>query len=193
MNRSVTRCALLLTAAASGLLLSAPAAQADATLRVSETSGLAAGHTVTVNLDGLPANLATVAVGQCKPQIVQPTDCNLTGSLMGRADEQGVWQPNGGNRTLTLVAAINGTDCATSAGACTVSVTSLTDPSHILASVPLTFGAKQTPPTSSPAAAASSDSDDDNTGVAVGVGAAVVAVAAAVGVVLFRRRGAGTR
>lgn len=167
-----------------------PAATADPALKLSVNSGLAAGQVITVSLAGLPANLPTVAVGQCKPTVVSPADCNLGGSLMGRADAQGEWQPNGGNRSITLVGAVGGTDCTATPGACTVAVTSLTDPTRILASVPLTFGAERTPaPTASAAAAADSDDDSGNTGVVVGIAAAVVVVIAAVGFVVVRRRG----
>ncbi|WP_067701437.1 neocarzinostatin apoprotein domain-containing protein [Nocardia jejuensis] len=188
------RAAIISALASLALLGGGPVASAAPALVLSPSSGLTAGQTVTVTLDGLTANMPTVAVGQCKPQIVQPTDCNLTGSLMGQADAQGVWQPAGGNHTLALVSSIGGTDCTSAPGACTISVTSLTDPSNILTSVPLTFGAAKTPETTVVAGdSATSDSDDSNTGLIVGIAVAVVVVVLAVTVVAVRRRGSGTR
>ncbi|MFF2555302.1 neocarzinostatin apoprotein domain-containing protein [Nocardia sp. NPDC058058] len=190
------RSALGAVASAAVLLFAgSPAATADPALTLSASSGLAAGQVITVSLVGLPPNLPTVAVGQCKPAVVSPADCNLGGSLMGRADAQGEWQPNGGNRSITLLAAIGGTDCAATSGACTVAVTSLTDPTHILASVPLTFGAERTQAPTATTTAASKDSDDDggNTGVVIGIAAGVVVVLAAVGFVVARRRGGTSR
>ncbi|GAB2680355.1 neocarzinostatin apoprotein domain-containing protein [Nocardia goodfellowii] len=189
MKHNAFRLAVL-TAAATGLLAAAPTASAAPTLQLDTSTGVAAGQTITVELSGLDANLAGVAVGQCKPQVVAPTDCHLTGSLMGSADAQGVWQPRNGARTLTLVAAVGGTDCAAAPGACAISVTSLTNPSQILASVPLTFAAKtavQPTPAASPAA--ESESDDSNTRMIVGIAAAVLVVAAIAAFFLLRRRG----
>ncbi|NNH68469.1 hypothetical protein HLB23_00975 [Nocardia uniformis] len=186
MRRTGIRLALLVGTVVGALIVGAPAAHAAPTLEVSESSGLSVGQTVTVTLDGLPPNLPTVAVGQCKPEIIVPTDCDLAGSRMGKADEQGVWEPNDGTRTITLVASIGGVDCASAPGACTVAVTSLTDPSNILASVPLEFGAKETAtPT---AEAGDSEDGDSSTGVLIGVGAAVVIVVLAGVALVLRRR-----
>ncbi|WP_194818179.1 neocarzinostatin apoprotein domain-containing protein [Nocardia sp. XZ_19_385] len=190
MKHNAFRLAVLAAAACGGLLAAAPAALAAPTLQLDASTGVAAGQTITVNLEGLDANLAGVAVGQCKPQVVAPTDCNLSGSLMGAADAQGVWQPRAGGRTLTLVGAVGGTDCTTAPGACAISVTSLTNPSQILASVPLTFGAKTAaqPTPAAAAPAAESDNDDSNTGMIVGITGAVVVIVAIAALVLMRRR-----
>ncbi|MGW0247412.1 neocarzinostatin apoprotein domain-containing protein [Nocardia goodfellowii] len=190
MKHNAFRLAVL-TAAATGLLAAAPTASAAPTLQLDTSTGVAAGQTITVELSGLDANLAGVAVGQCKPQVVAPTDCHLTGSLMGSADAQGVWQPRNGARSLTLVAAVGGTDCTAAPGACAISVTSLTNPSQILASVPLTFAAKTAAqPTPAPVASPAAESDsDDNTGMIVGIAVAVLVAAAIAAFFLLRRRG----
>lgn len=189
MSSNGFRAVAIGAAAAAAVLMGNPVGYAAPTLGLSESSGLTAGQSVTITLDGLPPNLPMVAVGQCKPQITQPTDCNLSGSRMGKVDEQGVWQPVDGNKTVTLVASIGGVDCGTAPGACTVAVTSLTNPSNILASTPLTFGAKEA---AKPTAVASdsTDSDDSNTGMMIGIGAAAVVVLAVVGVLVWRRRSA---
>ncbi|MEV6278889.1 neocarzinostatin apoprotein domain-containing protein [Nocardia sp. NPDC051832] len=194
MKHNAFRLAVIAAAATGGIIAVVPAAQATPTLQLSESTGVAAGQAITVNLAGLDANLAGVAVGQCKPQVVAPTDCNLTGALLGAADAQGVWQPRTGARTLTLAATVGGTDCTTAAGACAISVTSLTNPAQILATVPLTFAAKtaaQPAPTSAAAApaAANSDSDDSNTGMVVGIAGAVIVIVALAALLLLRRRG----
>ncbi|WP_067814594.1 neocarzinostatin apoprotein domain-containing protein [Nocardia inohanensis] len=188
MKQRTKRLALL-AATATGLLVGAPAATAAPHLEATPTSGLSVGQSVTIKLDGLPANMASVAVGQCKPQIVAPTDCNLTGALMGKADEQGTWQAATGNAAVVLVGKVGDTDCTAAPGACTLSVTSLTNPSQILASIPLSFGSA---PTTAPAAASSSvDADDDSdTGWYIGGGVVAVLVLAAVLLIVFRRRGA---
>ncbi|MEV0248654.1 neocarzinostatin apoprotein domain-containing protein [Nocardia sp. NPDC050712] len=173
--------------AAAGLALTAPAASAAPTLQLNESSGLAPGQAVTISLDGLPPNLTTVAVGQCKPQITLPTDCQLAGSRMGKADDKGKWQALDGNNTLTLVSAIGDVDCTTGPGACVIAVTSLTQPGNLLASTPLAFGAKEAPkPAAAPAAAEPAD-EDSNTALFLGIGVAVVVVIAA-GALLLRRR-----
>ncbi|WP_167768715.1 neocarzinostatin apoprotein domain-containing protein [Nocardia sp. CS682] len=174
-----------------GLLGGVPTALAAPALQVSQSTGLAVGQTVTVTLDGLPANMAAVAVGQCKPRIAGPGDCNLTGSMMGAADGQGSWQPTGDKRAITLVGAVGGTDCTAAPGACTISVTSLTNATEIIASVPLTFGppAETPKPTAADSDSAESDDSDSNTPVMAGIGiAAAVLIAAAVVLVARRRR-----
>lgn len=133
------RMTLLAGALSAGVLVAAPQAMAGTTLSVSRTAGVRAGQTVTVSLSGLPANLSSVAVGQCRARISGPGDCNLGGSLLGTADGRGVWHSNS-STAITLVGSIGGTDCHSAPGACTISVTSLTNPTNILASVPLTFG-----------------------------------------------------
>ncbi|TCJ97117.1 neocarzinostatin apoprotein domain-containing protein [Nocardia alba] len=194
MKKTAIRCAVMAAATTAAVLGSVvagtPHAAADVTVAPSANTGLSVGQSITVEVGGLPANLASVAVGQCKPAIVAPTDCNLTGSLLGTADDKGVWQPTGGKRTVTLIAAVGGTDCTTAAGACTLAVTSLTDPSKILASTPLAFGAPTTtpPPTTSVAAQPDSDDDDTNVALIVGVGFVVGAAVAVVATAVLRRR-----
>ncbi|QLY28789.1 neocarzinostatin apoprotein domain-containing protein [Nocardia huaxiensis] len=190
ISQRLARTSALVAVAGAAALAGSPAAMAEPTLTLSVSTGVTAGQTVTVQLEGLPPDLPTVAVGQCKPQITTPADCNLGGSLMGRSDAQGMWQPNGGSRTLTLVASIGGVDCAAAPGACTVAVTSLTNPSDILASVPLDFGAKQpAAPSTVAAESPDSDADDSNSGVLIGIAAAVVVLVAVVAVLFVRRRG----
>lgn len=106
-----------------------------ATIAVSQSGGVAIGQSVSVSVSGLAPNLASVAVGQCKARIAGPSDCNLQGSLLGKADAQGNFRAG----SITLVGSIGGVNCVAQPGACTISVTSLTDPHNILASVPLTF------------------------------------------------------
>ncbi|MFI6866054.1 neocarzinostatin apoprotein domain-containing protein [Nocardia sp. NPDC050406] len=195
MRKTGLRFGLLLAALVGTLVATAPTAVAAPTLTLDESSGLTPGQTVTVALEGLPPNLPTVAVGQCKPQITLPTDCNLGGSIMGKADAQGKWQPNDGKYVVTLAASIGGVDCTSAPGACTIAVTSLTDASNILASVPLSFGPKQTTTT---AAAPDTDTvaeedEDSGTAIWIAVGAAVVIIAAVVVLLVLRRRGGGTR
>ncbi|MEU7143262.1 neocarzinostatin apoprotein domain-containing protein [Nocardia sp. NPDC046473] len=173
-----------------GLLGGAPAALAAPALHASQTTGLTVGQMITVTLDGLPANMAAVAVGQCKPRIMGPGDCNLPGSMLGAADGQGTWQPSGDKRAITLVADIGGTDCTAAPGACTISVTSLTNASEIIASVPLTFGPAAAAPKPSAAASKTADTDSgSNTAVVVWIGIGVVVILAAVVLIVVRRRG----
>ncbi|WP_194824423.1 neocarzinostatin apoprotein domain-containing protein [Nocardia sp. XZ_19_231] len=180
----------ILGAVAVAAIWSATPAAAAPTLQVSQSTGLAAGQTVTVTLDGLPANMPAVAVGQCKPQITGPADCHLAGSMLGAADGQGRWQPNPGKGGIALVATVGTTDCAAAPGACTISVTSLTNATEILASVPLTFGpAAETPVTATDAAEAESEDADSNTTMMVGIAAGVVVIAAVAVAVVIRRRG----
>lgn len=170
-----------------GLLGGAPAAQAAPALQLSNSTGLTVGQTITVTLDGLPANMAAVAVGQCKPQITGPGDCHLPGSVLGAADGQGHWQSNGGKQEITLVANVGGTDCAAAPGACTISVTSLTNATEILASVALTFGATVEQPTPTVTATNAADSDS-NTGMVIGIVVGVLVIAAVAVTVVVRRR-----
>ncbi|MFD6159838.1 neocarzinostatin apoprotein domain-containing protein [Nocardia sp. NPDC060256] len=186
-----TRAAVLVAFGMVGLLGAAPAASAAPALQVSQSTGLTVGQTITVTLTGLPANMPAVAIGQCKPQITGPADCNLPGSMLGAADGAGSWQPNGDKRAITLVADVGGSDCTAAPGACTISVTSLTNATEIIASVPLTFGPAATTP--KPAAAASNsadtaDSDNNNTFAIVGIGVVAVGLVAAALFVALRRR-----
>ncbi|MEU8900323.1 neocarzinostatin apoprotein domain-containing protein [Nocardia sp. NPDC048505] len=191
MHQFAMRSALGVSAVCA-LLASAPTAAAAPALTLNQNTGLAAGQQVTVTLDGLDAGMAGVAVGQCKPQVITPADCNLPGALMGAADAQGVWQPSSGNRAVTLVAKVGGTDCTAAPGACTISVTSLTNPSQILASAPLTFAAPAPATTAAaPATTAAQpvdDDDDNSTPMILGIAAVVVVVVVAAALLLRRRR-----
>ncbi|MGV9678712.1 neocarzinostatin apoprotein domain-containing protein [Nocardia sp. NPDC003482] len=138
MIRTTIRSGIFAAAAVTAAVTAAPA-HAYADLSLSASDGVSAGQTIGVSLSGLDANLDSVAVGQCKAQVSGPADCNLAGSLLGKADADGVWQPRGGS-AVTLVGSIGGVDCAAAPGACVIAVTSLTDPGNILTSVPLTFG-----------------------------------------------------
>ncbi|GAB2839107.1 neocarzinostatin apoprotein domain-containing protein [Actinocorallia aurea] len=134
----ISRLAALTGAA---VLLFAPSASAAAAqLSISKTSGLAAGDVVTVNsLTGLTPNLASVAVGQCLTAVKGPNDCNLTGSLLGKADASGKWVPPAKGNKITIVKTVGGKDC-TVAGTCIIGVTSLMNPSNIITKVAITFG-----------------------------------------------------
>lgn len=135
MSRIGTLAGAALAALASIAMFGSATAHA-ASVQVSQSGGVRVGQSINVSISGLAPNLAQVAVGQCKAQISSPSDCNLGGSLLGTADGQGNW--NAGS--VTLVGNVGGVDCTASAGACTIAVTSLTDPNNILASVPLNFG-----------------------------------------------------
>ncbi|MQY26126.1 neocarzinostatin apoprotein domain-containing protein [Nocardia aurantia] len=135
MSRIGTRIVPLLAAAAAVALLGSATAQA-ASVSVSQTGGVSAGQSVSVSVNGLAPGLSQVAVGQCTAQISGPNDCNLSGSKLGNADDQGHLSVGG----ITLVGSVGGVDCTAFAGACTIAVTSLTDPYNILAAVSLSFG-----------------------------------------------------
>ncbi|WP_330180388.1 neocarzinostatin apoprotein domain-containing protein [Nocardia sp. NBC_01503] len=178
--------AAVLTAA---LLATSPSAAAAPVLHPTPSGAVTDGQTVTVALDGLPANLPTVAIGQCKPTITTPADCNLGGSLLGTADAAGTWQPGDRGSVITIVSKIGDVDCTAAPGACTLAVTSLTNPSAILAAVPLTFATPKATTTVETTTAVS-DSDDSNTvPILVVVGVIVVLLAIAVAVLLRRRTG----
>lgn len=141
-------------AAVTVLFAASPAQAAAPSLKLSATSGVKVGQTITVtSLTGLAANLPSVAIGQCKPNVTGTSDCNLTGSLLGQADASGKWTPGAKGSTITLVKSIGGVDCTAKSGACIIGVTSLVNPTNVLARVPLTFssgGSSATPaPTSS--------------------------------------------
>ncbi|WP_036510458.1 neocarzinostatin apoprotein domain-containing protein [Nocardia aobensis] len=190
MRRSIFRSAVGAAVTAVALLVTAPLAAAAPTLHPTPTGDVTVGEVVTVAVDGLPSNLAQVAVGQCKPQVVAPTDCNLGASLLGSADAQGAWQPGMRGNTITLTASVGAVDCTSAPGACTLAVTSLTDPGNILASVPLTFTHAPAVATTAPkAAAADSDSSDSHTtAIVVAIVVVVVVVLAVAGLLVRRRR-----
>ncbi|MGN2637807.1 neocarzinostatin apoprotein domain-containing protein [Nocardia takedensis] len=178
--------AVLGSALGATLLLCAAPAGAAPTLQVDARDGLTPGQSVSITLDGLPANMPMVAVGQCKPLVAGPADCDLPGSLMGAVDAAGVWRSTTGATAITVAPAVGGVDCTSAAGACAIAVTSLTDPTAILASVPLSFG-KAEPAAAAPAQAApAAEPETDYTTVFVGAG--VVAVLAAVALFVFARR-----
>lgn len=140
MRHLRSRAGTLIAMAGAGVLALSDPAQAAVTLKMSKTTGLKVGDKIEiVTLTGLKPNLASVAVGQCKPRVAGPTDCNTSGSLLGTADAAGKWKPGAKGSTITVVAKIGSTDCTAKAGACIIGVTSLTDPSNVLATVPLTF------------------------------------------------------
>lgn len=177
-------------ALAVGALALAPVANAEPTLQI-DPKAVRAGDSVTVSLAGLPPNLPMVTVGQCKAQVVAPTDCSLPTALMGAADATGVWQAEEGKDAITLAPEIGGVDCASAAGACTLAVTSLTNPSSIITSLPLDFGAAEEKPVPAPEAAAAEEDDSSNTSWFVGATVAIVVLAGAGGAA-FRRRRSGT-
>ncbi|MGN2637808.1 neocarzinostatin apoprotein domain-containing protein [Nocardia takedensis] len=135
-TRVATAAALLASAA---LLGTAATASAAPSLWVSQTAGLSTGQAVSVSLNGIDGSYGSVAIGQCKAVVAGPADCNLVGSLIGRADDGGAWRSNAGS-AVTVVGAVGGVDCLASAGACMIAVTSLNNPSAILATAPLSFG-----------------------------------------------------
>ncbi|WP_327146171.1 neocarzinostatin apoprotein domain-containing protein [Nocardia sp. NBC_01327] len=137
MFRILLRSSAVLSGLATVALIGGAPAQA-ASVQLSRSGGVGAGQSITVSVSGLAPGLASVAVGQCKSQISGPNDCNLGGSILGNADGSGTWQAD--SHSITLVGSIGGVDCTSAPGACTISVTSLTDPTNILASIPLTFG-----------------------------------------------------
>jgi len=177
------RIGAVLALAVAGLAL-APVAHAEPALQI-DSKTVKAGQAVTVSLEGLPPNLPMVTVGQCKAQVVGPTDCSLPTALMGTADASGAWQANEGKNAITLAAEIGGVDCASAAGACTLAVTSLTNPTSILASLPLDFSAEE--PVAAPEAAAEED-DSGNTALIIGAVVVVVVVIGAGATVFVRRR-----
>ncbi|WP_280504787.1 hypothetical protein [Nocardia farcinica] len=175
-------------AMAVGALALAPAAHAEPTLQL-DSSTVTAGEAVQVTLEGLPPNLPMVTIGQCKAQVVAPTDCSLQTALMGTADAAGVWQADEGKDAITLAPEIGGVVCTSAAGACTLAVTSLTNPANIITSVPLDFAAaEEQPPAPAPEAAAESDEADSNAPLIIGAVVVVVVALAAVAAFLMRRR-----
>lgn len=134
------RAAAVAAISAASVFAFTPSAMAAASLKLSKTSGLKAGDKIeVVSLTGLEPNLASVAVGQCKPVVTGTADCNISGSLLGTADAGGKWKPGSKGSTITLEAKIGGTDCTAKSGACIIGVTSLTNPTNILAKVSLSF------------------------------------------------------
>ncbi|AYF77002.1 hypothetical protein D7D52_27940 [Nocardia yunnanensis] len=184
MRRNIFRGVAGAAVTAAALLAFAPPATAAPVLHPTPAGDVTVGEIITVALDGLPANMPTVAIGQCKAQIALPTDCNLSASLLGSADAAGVWKPGERGNTILLTASIGGVDCTTAPGACALAVTSLTNPNAILASVPLTF---TTPKPSKTAAPDSDTHSSHTTAYVVGGSIVIVVLALALAVALFRR------
>ncbi|MEC3957750.1 hypothetical protein VMT65_32275 [Nocardia sp. CDC153] len=184
MRRDILRGVAGAAVAAAALLAAAPAASAAPTLHPTPGGAVSVGEVITIALDGLPANLPNVAIGQCKPTVTSPSDCQLDRSLLGNADAQGVWQPGQRGRTIVLTASVGGVDCASAPGACTLAVTSLTNPTNILTSIPLTFGSA----TTTKPAAQQTDSSDSHLAVIVTGIVVVVLLAAALTYLLLRAR-----
>ncbi|MVU78115.1 hypothetical protein GPX89_12775 [Nocardia sp. ET3-3] len=184
MRRDILRGVAGAAVTAAALLATAPSATAAPALHPTPAGEVSVGEVITIALDGLPANLPSVAIGQCKPAVTSPSDCQLDRSLLGNADAQGVWQPGQRGRTIVLTASVGGIDCTSAPGACTLAVTSLTNPTAIITSVPLTFGGA---PTTQPAAQQSNSSDSHLAEIVTGV-VVVVLLAAALAYLLLRVR-----
>ncbi|WP_157514444.1 hypothetical protein [Nocardia concava] len=188
MRHDILRGVVGAAVTAAALLATAPSAGAAPALHPTPGGEVSVGEVITIALDGLPANLPNVAIGQCKPAIAAASDCQLDRSLLGNADAQGVWQPGQRGRTIVLTASVGGVDCTSAPGACTLAVTSLTNPTAILTSVPLTFG---TAPTAKPAAQ-QSDSRDSHVGEIIAGVVVVILLAAALTYLLLRQRKSST-
>ncbi|MEV4414049.1 neocarzinostatin apoprotein domain-containing protein [Catellatospora sp. NPDC049609] len=70
--------AVLAVVAVAVPMFAQPAAAKPA-LRLSKSSGLADGASITVNGSGFTAGLKQIAIGQCIAEVKGPTDCNLAG------------------------------------------------------------------------------------------------------------------
>ncbi|MBO2447853.1 LPXTG cell wall anchor domain-containing protein [Actinomadura barringtoniae] len=140
MRRTRKQAATVAAITTASVLALGPPALAAPTLKMSKTTGLKAGDKIdVVSLTGLKPNLASVAIGQCKPVVTGTADCDISGALLGTADGSGKWKPGAKGSTITLLAKIGSTSCTAKAGACIIGVTSLTDPTNVLVKVPLTF------------------------------------------------------
>ncbi|MEU4562812.1 neocarzinostatin apoprotein domain-containing protein [Actinoplanes sp. NPDC023936] len=130
----------LLCAAATLFLVSGPAA-AKATLKVSKTTGLKDGDSITVSGTGFTKNLTDLALGQCVKNPKGPSDCNLAGgAVFAKTDGSG----KTGTVTLKVAKSFSGKDCGT--GGCVIAA-QLLPSSHDAAtvtanavSVKITFG-----------------------------------------------------
>ncbi|MEU8243882.1 neocarzinostatin apoprotein domain-containing protein [Actinoplanes missouriensis] len=104
----------LAAAAAAGLLCAlsvgvTPAA-AKATLKVSKTTGLKSGDSVTVSGTGFTKNLTDLALGQCVKNPKGPSDCNLAGgAVFAKTDGSGKTD----TVTLKLATSFSGKECGT--------------------------------------------------------------------------------
>ncbi|BAL90953.1 hypothetical protein AMIS_57330 [Actinoplanes missouriensis 431] len=102
----------LAAAAAAGLLCAlsvgvTPAA-AKATLKVSKTTGLKSGDSVTVSGTGFTKNLTDLALGQCVKNPKGPSDCNLAGgAVFAKTDGSGKTD----TVTLKLATSFSGKEC----------------------------------------------------------------------------------
>ncbi|BBH71503.1 hypothetical protein ACTI_81880 [Actinoplanes sp. OR16] len=163
--------AALICAAATLFVVASPAS-AKATLKVSKTTGLKDGDSITVSGTGFTKNLTDLALGQCVKNPKGPTDCNLAGgAVFAKTDGSGKTD----KVTLKLATSFSGKDCGTDG--CVIAA-QLLPSSHDAAtvaanavSVKIVFGSSggggtttTTAPVASksPAAAATSDADDDD-------------------------------
>ncbi len=90
------------------LLASASAAQAQARISASKTSGLTDGDQVTVTGSGFTPGMTQIAVGQCIAEVSGPAHCHLTGgALFVNADDNGDIP----SVTLTIAERFNEYDC----------------------------------------------------------------------------------
>ncbi|MBB2944415.1 hypothetical protein FB565_004144 [Actinoplanes lutulentus] len=158
----------LLCAGATLFVTAAPAA-AKASLKVSKTTGLKDGDSITVTGTGFTKGLTDLALGQCVKNPTGPTDCNLSGgAVFAKTDSSGKTE----KVTLKLSKSFNGKECGTDG--CVIAaqlLPSAHDDATVKAnavSVKIVFGssgAAATTPAStkstSAAAAATTAADDD--------------------------------
>ncbi|NVI92792.1 hypothetical protein [Actinomadura sp. BRA 177] len=125
-----------------GVLGLGPTALAAPALKMSKTTGVKAGDSITVeSFSGLDPDLQAIVIGQCKPVLAQGACVNDKALVGGKSDAKGNWTPGkGGPKAIVLVEKVGDVDCTAKAGACVIAATSLLDPTHVLAKVPLTFG-----------------------------------------------------
>lgn len=99
----------LLCAGATLFVTAAPAA-AKASLKVSKTTGLKDGDSITVTGTGFTKGLTDLALGQCVKNPTGPTDCNLSGgAVFAKTDSSGKTE----KVTLKLSKSFNGKECGT--------------------------------------------------------------------------------
>ncbi|MGI5328807.1 neocarzinostatin apoprotein domain-containing protein [Actinomadura nitritigenes] len=126
------------------VLALAPPALAAPKITASETSGVKAGDTITVQVTGLTPNETFVTLGECKPGPKLPTDCaaqSTGGAIVGASDAQGnfVTQAKSKDAKIKLVAKAGGATCTAKAGACVIAVTAPGNQGPNTAEIPLTF------------------------------------------------------
>ncbi|MEU8803828.1 LPXTG cell wall anchor domain-containing protein [Spirillospora sp. NPDC048819] len=118
-----------------------PSALAAPALKMSKTTGVKVGESITVeSFTGLKPGLQAIVIGQCKPVLAQGACVNDKALVGGKSDAAGTWVPgSGGPKSIVLVEKIGDVDCTAKAGACVIAATSLLDPTAVLAKVPLDF------------------------------------------------------